>query len=277
MKRKSEGSLVLDSTLFQPACDYISKFFNNRQHDIAIVLGSGLGGFTKHLSDAVTLKTGEIPEYPRSTVVGHSGEIVSAQLGSKKVLVFSGRVHYYESASTINSAVTAIVARSLGIRNIIITNAAGILNESFDPGDLMLIRDQINLTFRNVLLGLRSSPVNLQLIYSVHLAQKAYAASEKAGVNLKAGVYIGLTGPSYETAAEVKVFRTLGGDAVGMSTVQEAIYAKAVGMDVLGVSCLTNYSTGITSEKLSHSEVTEIGAKVDEKFSRLLTEFVRLI
>ena len=262
---------------FKSSSDYISKFFKNVHHDIAIVLGSGLDGFTKHLSDKVVLSTNDIPEYPRSTVVGHSGEIISAAVGEKRVLVFSGRVHYYETASTINSAVTAIVSHALGIKKIFLTNAAGILNESFTPGDLMLIQDQINLTFRNVLIDLKFPISNLQPIYSDALARSAAVAAEKSGVNLKAGVYVGLTGPSYETPAEVRVFRNLGGDAVGMSTVQEAIFARSVGMEVLGISCLTNYSTGITSQKLSHEEVTEIGAKVDEKFSRLLTTFVGLL
>lgn len=262
---------------FPGSSEYIDRFFGGTRHDIAIVLGSGLGGFTKHLTDAVTLRTADIPGYPRSTVIGHSGEIVSAGLGGRRIMVFSGRVHYYESASTVNGAVTAIVSHELGIPNILLTNAAGILNESFNPGDLMLIKDQINFTFRNVLIDLNSLPVGVHPIYSELLAEKAYAASEKSGVNLKSGVYVGLTGPSYETPAEVRVYRNLGGDAVGMSTVQEAVVARSAGMKVVGISCLTNYSTGITSQKLSHEEVTDIGAKVDESFSRMLTEFVELL
>ncbi len=262
---------------FPGSSEYINKLFKGTGHDIAIVLGSGLGGFANHLSDIVTLRTSDIPGYPRSTVAGHSGEIMSAKLGGKRIVVFSGRVHYYESASSTNGAVTAIISHELGIPRIVLTNAAGILNESFNPGDLMLIKDQINFTFRNVLIGLRPHPVSLQPVYSEHLADKAYAASEKSGVNLKSGVYIGLTGPSYETPAEVRVYRNLGGDAVGMSTVQEAIFAKSAGMEVAGISCLTNYSTGITSQKLSHEEVTQIGARVDKKFSRLLTAFVELL
>lgn len=267
----------LNSSPFPGSSEYIDRFFRGTRHDIAIVLGSGLGGFTKHLTDAITLRTTDIPGYPHSTVVGHSGEIVSAGLGSKRILVFSGRVHYYEAASAVNGAVTAIVSHELGIPGILLTNAAGILNESFSPGDLMLIKDQINFTFRNVLVDLRSHPIGVQPMYSERLAEKAAVASEKSGVNLKSGVYIGLTGPSYETPAEVRVYRNFGGDAVGMSTVQEAIFAKSAGMEVMGISCLTNYSTGITSQKLSHEEVTEIGAKVDERFSRLLTAFVEML
>ncbi len=262
---------------FQKSADFIANHFGNTNHDVAIVLGSGLGGFTKHLAEKKVLPTSSIPDYPRSTVVGHDGEIVSAAVEGRRVLVFSGRSHYYESASTVNAAVTAIVSDSLGIKRLVLTNAAGILNEAFYPGDLMLIKDQINLTFRNILADLESPVTNLHPVYSEELASLAFSAAEKSSVNLRSGVYVGLTGPSYETPAEVKVYRNLGGDAVGMSTVQEAIYARAAGMQVLGISCLTNYSTGITSEKLSHAEVTDIGAQVDEKFSRLLTNLIGLL
>ncbi|MCL4540391.1 MAG: purine-nucleoside phosphorylase [Bacteroidetes bacterium] len=262
---------------FKKASEFIARSFGNRQHDIALVLGSGLGGFTKHLTDKEILSTTEIPDYPRSTVPGHSGEIVSASVGKKRALVFGGRVHYYESASTVNAAVTAIVAGELGIPKIVLTNAAGILNEAFRPGDLMLIQDQLNLTFRNVLSDMRFPVANIRPLYSEELAQLALAAAVKSGVNLQSGTYVGLTGPSYETAAEVRFYRILGGDAIGMSTVHEAMYARAVGIDVAGISCLTNYSTGITSTKLSHDEVTEIGAMVDEKFSRLLSKFIDLL
>lgn len=272
------GSVQLPGTgPFKEASEFVARRFGNRQHDIALVLGSGLGGFTKHLTDKETLSTTEIPNYPRSTVPGHSGEIVSASVGKKRVLVFGGRVHYYESASTINAAVTAIVAGELGIPKILLTNAAGILNEALRPGDLMLIQDQLNLTFRNVLSELSFPVANISPIYSDELAQLACAAAERSGVNLKSGTYIGLTGPSYETPAEVRFYRNLGGDAVGMSTVHEAMYARAVGIEVAGISCLTNYSTGITSTKLSHSEVTEIGAMVDDKFSKLLSQFIGLL
>lgn len=262
---------------FRESSEFIARRFGNKRHDIALVLGSGLGGFTKHLTEREILSTTGIPDYPRSTVPGHSGEIVSASVANKRVLVFGGRVHYYESASTVNAAVTAIVAHELGIPKILLTNAAGILNEAFNPGDLMLIKDHLNLTFRNILSDMHFPVTNINPIYSEDLARLAYTAAEKSGVTLKSGSYIGLTGPSYETPAEVRYYRNLGGDAVGMSTVHEAMYAKAVGIHVAGISCLTNYSTGITSQTLSHAEVTEIGAMVDEKFSRLLTRFIELI
>jgi len=262
---------------FKKSADFISSRFGNAHHDIAIVLGSGLGGFTKHLTNKTTLKTIEIPEYPHSTVPGHAGEIISAKVGDKRILVFSGRVHYYETASTVDAAATTIVSHLLGIKKILLTNAAGILNEKFSPGDLMLIKDQINLTFRNVLLDLKISARNFDPIYDDALSAKVVSAAEKSGIDLKSGIYLGLTGPSYETPAEVKFYRSIGGDAAGMSTIHEALFARAVGMEVAGISCLTNYSAGITSEKISHEEVTKVGAEIDEKFSRLLTKFVELL
>lgn len=262
---------------FRKSSDFISERFGGIRHDIAVVLGSGLGGFASHVTKRNVIPTGDIPGYPRSTVAGHSGQIVSAGLAGKNVLLFSGRVHFYESASTVNAAVTAIVSHSLGIGSIVLTNAAGILNEAFYPGDLMLIKDQLNLTQRNILADIHAPVSNLHPIYDERYARLMYSSALKSGVNLKAGTYVGLTGPSYETPAEVRMFRQLGGDAVGMSTVQEALFARAVGMNVIGISCLTNYSTGITRDKLSHSEVTDIGRKVDEKFSGLLTAFIEAL
>ena len=259
---------------FEESIKYLREKFAARTHDVAVVLGSGLGGFTKHLGGKDSIPTTDIPGYPHSTVTGHSGEVMSARVADKRVLVFSGRVHYYESASTLNAAATAIVSHALGVKTVVLTNAAGILNEAFYPGDLMLIKDQLNFTFKNILGELRFPAGNIHPIYSERLAVMMYEASVRAGVNLKGGTYVGLTGPSYETPAEVSMCRKLGGDAVGMSTVQEALYARAAGLDVVGISCLTNYSTGITPEKLSHAEVTEIGARVDKKFSALLTAFI---
>jgi len=263
---------------FGNSTSFIVKAFGNVHHDVAIVLGSGLGGFTKHLSDKAVLKTNEIADYPHSTVPGHIGEIVSGSSASKRVLAFSGRVHYYETGSTIDAAVTAIISHQLGVKNIILTNAAGILNGKFAPGDLMLIKDHINFTFRNVLLDLKMKmPKDMNPIYSEELARRTLKTARDNGIGLKSGIYLGLTGPSYETSAEVKFYRSLSVDAVGMSIIHEATFARAVGMGVLGISCLTNYSTGITSKRLSHQEVAKIGKKVDKKFSLLLSKLVELI
>jgi len=259
---------------FESSAEFIAKAFGDAPHDIAFVLGSGLGGFTRHLSDKASLETTSIPDYPASTVVGHKGEIVSASLNKKRILVFSGRSHYYETGSTVNASATAIVSYLLGIKKIVLTNAAGILNALFVPGDLMLITDHVNLTSRNVLQDLKSSVCNIERAYSERLSKLALSAAEQTNVDLKKGIYVGLTGPSYETPAEVTMYRKFGGDAVGMSTIHEAVFARSVGMEVLGISCLTNYSTGITPEKLSHEEVTDVGARVDEKFTKLLSALV---
>ncbi len=262
---------------FETSSRIIAERFAGTNFDLAVVLGSGLGGFAKHVKVDSVISTSDIPGYPMSTVVGHGGELISAKVEGKRVLVFSGRVHYYENKSTAAAATAAIVSSGLGIKRIVLTNAAGILNQSFQPGDLMVINDQINLTFRDVLKGNNRGILDLSPIYSPDLARTAHAAGEASGVNLKSGIYIGLTGPSYETAAEVRMYRLLGGDAIGMSTIHEAIYARSAGMQVLGISCLTNYSTGLSKEKLSHSEVTEIGARVDTKFSKLLLKLVALL
>ncbi|MGO9480791.1 MAG: purine-nucleoside phosphorylase [Candidatus Kryptoniota bacterium] len=276
--KKGQGETITAISLpFRKSADFIFARFGNMHHDVAIVLGSGLGGFTKHLSGKATVKTTEIPEYPRSTVPGHIGEIVSGSAANKRVLVFSGRVHYYETASAVDAAATAIVSHHLGIKTIVLTNAAGILNGKFSPGDLMLINDQINLTFTNVLSDLKIPLTDLNPVYSDKLAMTALISAENSRIALKSGTYLGLTGPSYETPAEVKFYRTLNADAVGMSTIHEATFARSAGIEIIGISCLTNYSTGITSDKLSHKEVTKIGVKVDENFSRLLTGLVEML
>ena len=171
---------MITSIPFQRSAEFISGHFNNVHHDIAIVLGSGLGGFTRHLSDKIVLDIDKIPDYPRSAVPGHVGEIIGGEIGGKRILVFNGRVHFYETESTIDSAVTAIVSYQLGIKKILLTNAAGILNEKFSPGDLMSIKDQINLTSRNILLDLKMPVVDLNPIYSEKLASAAFIAASTA-------------------------------------------------------------------------------------------------
>lgn len=266
---------------FSQQADFIGEHFFRRDpvsrtriFDIAVVLGSGLGGFTNHLEKKFALSTAHIPGYPASSVPGHRGEIVSAYLGRRRLLVFSGRVHYYETVSTIDASVTAIVSHLLGIKRIILTNAAGILKTTFSPGSLMLIDDQINLTSGSVLADLQVPVTNLNPVYDRRLIQIASKASLETGVPLERGTYIGLTGPTYETEAEVKFYRQIGGDAIGMSTIHEAMFARYAGMEVMGISCLTNYSTGIRPQKLLHKEVTDIGRRVDKNFSRLLMSII---
>lgn len=241
---------------------------------IGVVLGSGLGDFADSLVDRIAIPTAEIPGYPRSTVEGHKGQIVFGSLGGKALLVFQGRIHFYESGDLDTVVYPIRVAKELGIRSIILTNAAGGLSRTFSPGDLMVITDHINFTFER-LKGFMSS--TNRHVYSERLIRQAEEAAHSAGITIRKGVYVGLKGPSYETASEVEMLARCGGDAVGMSTVFEASLAASLGMEVLGISCITNLGTGISSQKLSHAEVTEVGNRVKTVFSTLLSETIALI
>jgi purine-nucleoside phosphorylase len=240
--------------------------------EIAVVLGSGLGGFTDNLSCHATIPTTTIPEYPRSTVEGHKGELVFFTLGDRRLVAFRGRVHYYESASVQALLFPIRVAAALGSKTLIITNAAGGVNRTFVPGDLMLITDHINLTGESIPdrrpKSLHSDPYDNQLI------RIAEQTADTTGVRVVRGVYAGLKGPSYETAAEIDMIHRIGGDAVGMSTVLEVALAGTLGMRVLGISCITNKATGTSSSKLNHEEVTVVANQVKEQFTRLLTNVI---
>jgi purine-nucleoside phosphorylase len=241
--------------------------------DLAIVLGSGLGGFADALQDPVTVPSHEIPHYPRSTVEGHKGELVFGRLGSKQILAVRGRVHFYESGSLDTVLFPVRILSALGAQQLVITNAAGGVNRTFVPGDLMIIADQLNLT------GMRL-PADAPLrratadYYHPALRNLALATAERLGIRVVSGSYAGVKGPSYESAAEVEMVHRLGGDAVGMSTVMETALAVACGMDVLGISCITNKATGTSSAKLDHAEVTEVANRVKENFSLLLREII---
>jgi purine-nucleoside phosphorylase len=240
---------------------------------VGVVLGSGLGDFADSLADAVSIPTTAIPHYPHSTVVGHRGRLVFGAVGRLPVLVFQGRVHYYETG-TIETVLYPIrVAHALGIRTLLVTNAAGGIRTTFAPGDLMLIEDQINLTFENpVTDGPRRAPRTA--CYDDAFQRLIRETAKKARIPLKRGVYLGLKGPSYETAAEIRMARALGADAVGMSTVNEVSLAASLGMKVAGISCITNLATGILKTKLSHDEVTDVANMVTTRFTRLLTQSV---
>lgn len=235
----------------------------------AIILGSGLGGFADALTDAVTIPSSQIPHYPHSTVEGHRGELVAGSLDGRPVIAVRGRVHFYESGSLDTVLFPVRVLGGLGIRTLIITNAAGGVNRTFDPGDLMLIADQINLTGMALPPGTAGGRT-VSDYYDPALRRIAAAAAASLGIGIVSGVYAGVKGPSYETAAEVEMVYRLGGDAVGMSTVLETAMAVALGMRVLGISCITNKGTGTSPAKLDHAEVTEVANRVKENFARLL-------
>jgi len=242
--------------------------------EIAIVLGSGLGDFADTLDSPVAIDASTIPHYPRSTVPGHRGRLVVGGVGGKRVLTFQGRIHFYESNDLEAVLYPIHLALALGVRNLIVTNAAGGVNRSFRAGDLMLISDQMNLTLDRYPLpssSRRGSP------FDARLMTLARESALSLGIDLKEGVYAGMKGPSYETAAEVEMIYRLGGDAVGMSTVFEVLLASGGGMSVLGISCITNLATGISKTPLSHGEVTEAGLRVKSRFERLLRSIVSAI
>lgn len=242
----------------------------------AIILGSGLGSFADTLEDLIKIPTKEIPHFPVSTVQGHSGNLVFGQLSGKSVLALQGRTHYYEGHDISRVAYVVRLMAELGVRNLLVTNASGGVNSRFKPGDLMVIDDQINMMFRNPLRG----PVvkgetrwpDMNHAYDPEISDLIEKIGLEQGIALKRGVLYVSTGPTYETAAEVRMIQKLGGDAASMSTVPEVIVARARGIRVGGISCITNHATGISPTPLSHEEVTEIANQVKEKFQKLIKE-----
>jgi purine-nucleoside phosphorylase len=227
------------------------------------------------LEDRRALSYGAIPSFPTSTVVGHAGELVLGRRGALEVAVLKGRVHYYEGYQAEQVVFPLRVLRQLGVEAVIVTNAAGGINPEFRPGSLMLITDHLNLQGRSPLRGPndeRLGPRFPDLSEAYHRAwiERASACGEQLGVTLRRGVYAALLGPNYETPAEIRMLRTLGADAVGMSTVPEVIAANHMGMKVLGISCITNLAAGISAQKIDHNEVMEITARVKEQFIQLL-------
>jgi purine-nucleoside phosphorylase len=247
---------------------------------VGLILGSGLGAFAQRLAERVVLPYGEIPGFPVSTgVVGHAGELVLGSVGKTPVVVLSGRVHFYEGRTMTEVVFPARVLARLGVRSVVLTNAAGGVRKTFRPGDLMLITDHINGFGTNPLIGTNDETLgarfpDMTAIYDPALRRILRAAGARLRIPLKQGVYIGLTGPSYETPAEIRAFRRLGADAVGMSTVPEAIALKHAGVRVAGISTITNMAAGILKTPLRHEEVMETTQRVGERFVRLLTAAV---
>lgn len=248
--------------------------------DIGLILGSGLGVMAEQLDDAETIPYTELPHFPEPTVAGHAGQFVFGHLNGVPVVAMQGRYHYYEGYTLTQVTFPIRVLHELGINQLVITNAAGGVNTGFDPGDLMLMTDHINWMNDNPLIGPNDEKLGARFpelaeAYDEDLQQLAKAASASAGIDLREGVYIAVTGPSYETPAEVKMIRKLGGDAVGMSTVPEVIVAKHAGMKVLGLSCISNMAAGILDQPLSHSEVIETTERVKADFQALIKAIVK--
>lgn len=242
----------------------------NSRPSIAIVLGSGLGAVAESLGIEAEASYAQVPDLPASKVPGHAGRFVLVRIGGQPVLIAQGRSHLYEGHSA--HAITAGVRfmAGLGVKTLVLTNAAGTLNPQFAPGELMLLSDHINLLGTTPLLG-GAHFYDMSQVYSVLLRDAFKAAARELALPLHEGVYAAMLGPQYETPAEIRMLRTLGADAVGMSTVPEAIQARALGLDVLGLSILTNWAAGLGQTSLNHAEVVETGRSVIADVTRLLS------
>jgi purine-nucleoside phosphorylase len=246
---------------------------------IAVVLGSGLGAFADEVSGAVSIPYSEIPGFPQSTAVGHAGKLILGTVGGVKTAVMAGRFHLYEGYTAAQAAFGVRVLGKLGAKHLIVTNAAGGIGTNLSEGCLVLITDHINLQGQNPLTGPNDASLgprfpDMTEAYSVRARSIAKALGADLGVDLREGVYAALPGPSYETPAEIRYLRTIGADLVGMSTVPEVIAANHMGVEVLGISCVTNLAAGMSGKKLNHEEVLAIGERVRGSLVDLLKNVI---
>ena len=265
----------MDFEKVKEAAAYIISKIHVRPR-IAVVLGTGLGGFAEKLSDSVEIPYSDIPNFPLGTVSGHEGRLVFGKLGEKYVLALSGRVHYYEGFSMQEVAFPIWVMRELEVRTVILTNAAGAINESYNVGDLVAIVDHIKLCPDSPLRGIGDNEYghrfhDMSKIYDPQLTEHLKEVADGMGITVEDGVYAYMGGPQFETPAEIRALNVMGADLVGMSTVPEAIVAHHTGIKVLAISCVTNYAAGVGSgELISHEESKEIGDMISEKFENLM-------
>jgi purine-nucleoside phosphorylase len=267
------------------AADQIRSVAPSLTPVLGIILGSGLGGFAAQVEDAVTIPYGEIPHFPQSTVAGHAGKLVLGTIGGVAVAVMQGRVHAYEGYAMEHVTFPTRVLGLLGCRALIVTNAAGGIRADIPQGSLVAISDHINLTGMNAARGPNEPRFgcvpgagerffDMTTAYSPRLRKLALEEAERQGIALSEGVYLAVLGPSFETPAEIRAFRTLGADLVGMSTVHEVIVARHMGIEVLGLSLVTNMAAGVTGETIHHEDVMEIGRRVERQFTELLVALV---
>ncbi len=263
------------------AIEYIKSIINDYEPETGIVLGSGLG----ELADEVGGKRipyCEIPGFENSTVQGHKGSLVFAEIDGKKCVFMQGRYHFYEGHNLQKVTFPIRILKKLGIKNLILTNAAGGINSNFQSGDLMLITDHINLMGTNPLIGMNDDLIgprfpDMSETYKKRLRDIAQEVAMSLNIELKQGIYVASTGPSYETPAEIKMLKIMGADACGMSTVPEAIVANHAGINVLGISCITNMAAGIQNTPLNHEEVVETANRVKSNFKNLLINLIKNI
>jgi purine-nucleoside phosphorylase len=249
------------------------------QPRVGVILGSGLGNVVDSVEIDASIPYAEIPGARASTVLGHQGRLILGRSGNIPVVLMQGRVHFYEGYEMNEVMFLTRVLGRLGIRTLIVTNAAGGINTSFTPGDLMLISDHINLMGMNPLRGPNLEELGVRFpdmteAYPENLRQKAREVAASLGLRLQEGVYLGLSGPTYETPAEIRAFRILGADAVGMSTIPEVIAAAHMGVAVLGISCITNMAAGVLKQKLTHQEVIDTTTRVQKEFTDLVTGII---
>ena len=260
------------------AAKAIRKRAASQQPAVAVILGSGLGGLSKSIGDAVRIPFGDIPGFPEATVAGHEGAVIVGSLGGREIVALSGRFHLYEGHPAALAAFPVRVFHALGARDLFVSNAAGGISPKLAVGDLMMISDHLNLMGTNPLVGEAQEGdirfPDMTDAYNPGLRWLLRTTAERLGITLREGVYAGLLGPSYETPSEVKMLKLLGADAVGMSTVPEVIVARALGIRVVGVSCITNAAAGVTGAALSHAEVLETTNRVSASFESLVTEFL---
>lgn len=258
--------------------EYVSDIIRSTP-EVAVILGSGLGSLADSIENKKEISYKDIPYFPQTTVPGHEGKLIFGELNGRRVLAMKGRFHYYEG-NDMDAVVYPIrVFKSLGIDRLIVTNAAGGVNTAFAPGDLMIITDHISLFCENPLRGVNYDELgprfpDMSRAYDRELINIALESANALGIDIKTGVYSYCKGPSFETPAEIRALRTLGADAVGMSTVPEVIAARHMGIRVLGISCITNMAAGILDQPLNHEEVLETGKLVENKFVRLVSHIV---
>ena len=261
---------------------YYLKGNINFKPTIGLILGSGLGELADEIENPIIVDYRHIPNFPVSTVEGHAGRLVIGKLEEKRVMALKGRPHYYEGYTMKEITFPVRVMASLGIEQIIITNAAGGINESFVPGDLMIIRDHINFGFNNPFVGFNNDNLETRFldvsnVYSENLVILAKKIAKENNIDISEGVYAFFTGPTYETPAEIRMIKFLGADAVGMSVVPEAMAAMHEGVEVLGISCITNLAAGISDRPLNHDEVIRTAQNVRDKLSIYIKKIVRNI
>ncbi|KHD85821.1 purine-nucleoside phosphorylase [Heyndrickxia ginsengihumi] len=269
----------MDYTQVERAASFLKNKYTG-QPKIGLILGSGLGILADEIKNAVNIPYKEIPNFPISTVAGHAGQLVFGSLNDQEVVAMQGRFHYYEGYHFDQVTFPVRVMKELGVEVLIVTNAAGGVNVTFNAGDLMIISDHINFMGSNPLMGPNDANLGVRFpdmtnAYDTELQALARSIADQLNINIQQGVYVGFTGPSYETPAEIRMVRTLGGDAVGMSTVPEVIVARHAGLKVLGISCISNMAAGILDTPLNHEEVIEVTNRIRDDFSTYVKEIVK--